>query len=275
MSGGDVWVCCRCIAWLCNSSLKTSHVSDGRPATPLHLTFNWKVLHNGWTLLFLLHVRLHQTSLRTHTHTQTHTHNSPLPYYPCHCCRHLPLWTCVPSRALTLKCFTVSTLVSKKNGTYYTVKTFSLLHSTVYIFLSITTKCISSLYLCRRWSSTKWTVSRCPAIWYTTSSNSMWVASAVWECVVCLLTYRSLRSCQIKSSDRINKPKSGSKERDSSWHPPLPLVTQRPLLKPGFRPETWAQLHLIMNICKISLCVFITETCFPDLHWPVLLITSN
>lgn len=42
----------------------------------------------------------------------------------------------------------------------------------------------SCIYLCRRWSSTRWTVSQSLAIWYTTSLNSMWV-----ECIVFPLTY--------------------------------------------------------------------------------------
>lgn len=55
---------------------------------------------------------------------------------------------------------------------------------------------------CRRWSSTRWTVTPCLAIWYMTSSNSMWV----WEGIVFSYDFycgRSARSrCQVESTKR-------------------------------------------------------------------------
>lgn len=55
---------------------------------------------------------------------------------------------------------------------------------------------------CRRWSSTRWTVTPCLAIWYMTSSNSMWV----WEGIVFSYGFycgRSARSrCQVESTKR-------------------------------------------------------------------------
>lgn len=66
------------------------------------------------------------------------------------------------------------------------------LHSIVYFYLNNCVFFFSlswptfCLYLCRRWSSTRWTVSLSPAIWYTTSSNSMWVARP-FEIVLSLL----------------------------------------------------------------------------------------
>lgn len=41
------------------------------------------------------------------------------------------------------------------------------------------------IYLCRRWSSTRWMVIPSLATWYTTSLNSMWVALLFWNVLSC------------------------------------------------------------------------------------------
>lgn len=67
-------LCGHNLAWLCNSSLKIIHVSADRPAAPpLHLNLDFRVLHNGCALLFLLQVF-------PHMYIHTRLNNSQLPF---------------------------------------------------------------------------------------------------------------------------------------------------------------------------------------------------
>lgn len=94
---------------------------------------------------------------------------------PPHCCRHLlfskycmPSWESVSHNAISnteslYRLLCCSYTITAKHST--SVNGFTaMLWPDFYV------------YVCRRWSLTRWTVSQSLAIWYTTSSNSTWVS---------------------------------------------------------------------------------------------------